>query len=206
MANQFVERARYPKGKRRLQAIFDATHEIVINHGLAAASQEAIAKRANLTQSSIRYYFPTKDELIIAFFSAGIDRVRDRMRIVIEEEGGDPTVQLLETAALHYDRVLEERDVYFFEAAAFWGRNPEFMQIRDDWYQSLDQHYAKLVSKIHPNWPKARCAATSFQIITLVLGSWVTMGSSRPVQHQRSAVSLKRMLLEGIKRLISAEC
>ena len=46
--NSFLARARYPKGKRRLQAILDATFDIVVREGLAAASQEAIAKRAGL--------------------------------------------------------------------------------------------------------------------------------------------------------------
>ena len=56
--NSFLSRARYPKGKRRLQAILDAMYEIVISDGLAAASQEAIAKRADVTQSAVRHYFP----------------------------------------------------------------------------------------------------------------------------------------------------
>ena len=52
--NSFLARARYPKGKKRLQAILDAIYDIVITEGLAAASQEAIARRANVTQSAVR--------------------------------------------------------------------------------------------------------------------------------------------------------
>ena len=38
--NSFLARARYPKGRKRLQAILDATYDIVITQGLAAASQD----------------------------------------------------------------------------------------------------------------------------------------------------------------------
>lgn len=200
--NSFLARARYPKGKKRLQKILDATYEIVISEGLAAASQEAIAKRAEVTQSAVRHYFPTKDELLIAFFSSGIERLQQRLRNVMTETSQDPRTQLLESASLHYDRVLEVEDAYFFEAAAFWGRNPEFRAVRDAWYQSLDRHYADLIARIHPDWDKPRCAAASFQVLTLILGGWVTMGSSRSVARRRSRKSLKAMLLSGVERLI----
>jgi AcrR family transcriptional regulator len=200
--DSFLSRARYPKGKRRLKAIHDATYDIVISEGLAAASQEAIARRANVTQSAVRHYFPTKDELLIAFFSTGIERVQQLLKNVMAEEGQDPRVQLLESASLHYDRVLREEDAYFFEAAAFWGRNPEFRAVRDRWYQSLDRHYARLLQRIHPEWDEPRCDDAAFQVLTLILGAWVTMGSSRPLQRRRSRKALKQMLLSGIERLI----
>ena len=200
--NSFLSRARYPKGKRRLQAILDAMYEIVISDGLAAASQEAIAKRADVTQSAVRHYFPTKDELLIAFFSTGIERLQQQLEIKMAEVGQDPRVQLLESASLHYDQMLEVEDVYFFEAAAFWGHKPEFRDLRDAWYQALDRYYVGLIERIHPEWDKQQCAAASFQVLTLILGGWVTMGSSRPVQKRRSRTSLRSMLLQGIERLI----
>lgn len=39
-----TSQARTPKGRRTLQAILDATFDLVSSEGLAAASQEAIAK------------------------------------------------------------------------------------------------------------------------------------------------------------------
>ena len=200
--NSFLSRARYPKGKRRLQAILDATYHIVISEGLAAASQEAIAKRAEVTQSAVRHYFPTKDELLIAFFSTGIERLQQLMQTKMAEIGQDPRAQLLESASLHYDRILEVEDVYFFEAAAFWGRNPDFRELRDAWYSSLERHYAGLIERIHPEWDKQLCTAAALQVLTLILGGWVTMGSSRPVHRRRSRASLKSMLLLGIERVV----
>ncbi|MGI9325187.1 MAG: TetR/AcrR family transcriptional regulator [Pseudomonadales bacterium] len=200
--NSFLSRARYPKGKKRLQAILDATYDIVISQGLAAASQEAIAKRANVTQSAVRHYFPTKDELLFAFFATGVERLQQLLQAKMAETEKDPRVQLLESASLHYDRMLEVEDVYFFEAAAFWGRNPDFRDMRDTWYQTLERHYVSLIERIHPEWDKTQSTAASFQVLTLILGGWVTMGSSRPFYRRRSRKSLNLMLLRGIERLI----
>ena len=174
----------------------------MISEGLAAASQEAIARRAEVTQSAVRHYFPTKDELLIAFFSTGIERLQQRLQSKMAEIGKDPRAQLLESASLHYDRILEVEDVYFFEAAAFWGRNPEFRNLRDAWYQSLEQHYFALIEGIHPEWDKQQITTAALAVLTLILGGWVTMGSSRPVLRRRSQTSLKSMLLCGIERVI----
>ena len=200
--NNFLSRARYPKGKKRLRAILDSTYEIVISEGLAAASQEAIAKRAKVTQSAVRHYFPTKDELLLAFFSTGIERLDQLLRSKMAEVDRDPRELLIESAALHYDRMLEVEDVYFFEAAAFWGRNPEFCALRDAWYQSLERHYVGLIRQIHPAWGRPRCVAVSVQVLTLVLGGWVTLGSSRPLYRNRSRASIRSMLLQGIEELV----
>jgi AcrR family transcriptional regulator len=177
-------------------------HDTVVSEGLAAASQAAIAERAHVTQSAVRHYFPTKDGLLIAFFSDGIERIRKDLASVMADEGTDARAKLLESASAHYERVLETEDAYLFEALAFSGRYPDFQALRDEWWQDLDHHYTKLLKKIHPQWSKQRCAAVSFQILTLVLGSWLTMGSSQPVRKQGSRASLSRTLLQGIQQLI----
>jgi len=200
--NSFLSRARYPKGKKRLRAILDSTYEIVISEGLAAASQEAIAKRAEVTQSAVRHYFPTKDELLFAFFSTGVERLQQLLKAKMAEVDRDPRDLLLESASLHYDRMLEVEDVYFFEAAAFWGRNPEFSALRDEWYQALERHYLGLIRQIQPKWSRQRCTSVSIQVLTLILGGWVTLGSSRPIYRNRSRTSIRSTLLQGIERLI----
>ncbi len=198
----FLRLARYAKGRKTLQAILDALYEIVISEGLAAASQEAIAARADVTQSAVRHYFPTKQEMLVAFFSTGVERLQLLLEEKISRVGDDPRAQLLESAAIHYDRMLEIEDVYFFEAAAFWGRNPDLREMRNGWYQKLSRHYAGLIQRMHLDWERERCNAVSFQVLTLILGGWITMGSWRPVQRSRSRKALREILLSGVERLI----
>ena len=201
--SSFLRRARYAKGRRTLQTILDATYDLIVSEGLAEASQEAIARRANVTQSAVRYYFPTKEELLYAFFATGIERLQHLLKEKLAEQGVDPRTQLIESAGLHYDRILEAEDVYFYEAAAYWARNPEFRELRDRWYQNLIHHYAELIQRLHPEWEEAQCAAIAYQVLTLILGGWTTLGSSRPFHKKRSRKALKELLLEGVDKLIA---
>ncbi len=201
--NSFLSRARYPKGKRSLQAILDATYEIVVSEGLAGASQEAIARRANVTQSAVRHYFPTKEELLLAFFSVGVERLQAIIDKKIAKEYSDPKTKLVAIAATHLDWISKTQDMYYFESSAFWGRNPGFQNLRGNWSQGLVKQYYKLIGEIQPNWSHQACEAASFQVLTLTLGSWTTIGSTRPVHRRHSTRTLKAMVLEGINKIIS---
>ena len=202
--NSFLARARYGKGKRTLQAILDATYELITTEGLTATSQEAIARRANVTQSAVRHYFPTKDELLAAFFSVGIERLERLFKARLAEADSDPHQLLIELASLQLDRMEETRDVYFFEAAAYFSRHPQ-QDVRGNWYQFARQAYLDLIRRIHPEWDEDRCIDTSFQVFTLILGGWITMGESLPFRQHQSIRGLRAMLVRGIEQLLEVE-
>ena len=103
LEDSFLSRARYPKARKRLQDILDATYELIAEEGLAGASQEAIAKRAKVTQSAVRHYFPTKEELLLAFFKVGVERFRYVVDAKLREPNRDHREQLLEIISTHYD-------------------------------------------------------------------------------------------------------
>lgn len=201
--DHFLNRARYAKGKETLQAIHDATYELIVTEGLAAASQEAIAKRANVSQSAVRHYFPTKEELLLTFFSTGVARLRTVLEEKMANQDIDPETKLIDIISTHYDWIDDVEDVYYFESASYWGRNPEFREMREDWYQQLLKQYRTLIKALHPDWSRKQCESTSFQLITLVLGAWTTMGETRPVHRSRNRLNLKSMLMSGVEKLIS---
>ncbi len=200
--NSFLARAHYPKGRKTLQAILDATYELIIAEGPTAASQQAIADRAGVTQSAVRHYFPTKDDLLMAFFTTGIERLQILLKAKLAEVHDDPRQQLLEIAALHSSRISEVDNALFFETMAFWRRYPQYSEMRDHWYEYMSRCYQQLLQQMHPDWPEQRCIDTAFQILTLTLGGWVTAGRSRPISKERSQQELTTALLKGVERLI----
>lgn len=202
--NSFLSRARYPKGRRSLQLILDATYDIVTTEGLAAASQEAIARRANVTQSAVRHYFHTKEELLLAFFTVGVERFRNVLQEKLYEDVANAKTKLLGIIDAHVDWISQTEDVYYFESAGFWARNPNFSDLRENWYQELATYYRDLLQQIHPDWSRAECEATSFQIVTLTLGTWTTIGATRPIQKKRSPKTLRKIVMAGVSKLISA--
>jgi AcrR family transcriptional regulator len=136
MDESIVSKARTPKGMRTLQAILDATYVLISTEGVAAASQEAIAKRANLTQSAVRYYFPKKEHLLYAFFYANIKRLEAQFEEELAKTDRDARSQLMRIVTLHCERILAVEDVFYFEAANYWARNTGYRQLRNDWYKT----------------------------------------------------------------------
>ncbi len=200
--NSFLDRARYPKGRKTLQAILDATYELIIAHGPTAASQQAIADRAGVTQSAVRHYFTTKEDLLDAFFSTGVERLQALIRVKLADTQADPRSQLLECAELQYSRIREIDDVFFFEATAYGRRNVGLGHLRVSWYEEVRQSYQQLIQKMHPGWTEQRCADTSLQVLTLILGGWITAGRSRASFRQQSQQELTDILKRGIELLI----
>lgn len=176
---------------------------MITSEGLVGASQEAIAKRANVTQSAVRHYFPKKNDLLDALFPGGIERLEMQFKQALSLVDKDPRSKLIRIASLHYDRALEVEDAAFFEAASAWSRSKQYQSVSNGWNNRLGSNYLQLIQELHPDWDRERCSATVFQIITLVLGSWATMGSSRPLFPRRSRKALKAILLEGVERLIA---
>ena len=199
----FMSRGRYPKSRERLKDIFYATYDIIVAEGLAGASQEAIAKRAEVTQSAVRHYFPTKEDLLQAFFMVSVERLQSLIEETLKRPNQDHLNQLLEIVGTHYDWMIRTEDVYYFESAAFWGRNPQLRAFRESWYRNLTRYYRDLLAKIHPTWGPEELSETAFQLITLVLGGWSTLGTTRSVYRSLSKKNLKTKLLRGAVKLVS---
>ena len=102
------------------------------------------------------------------------------------------------------DWICDVEDVYYFESSAFWGRNPGFRALRENWYQHLAKQYQLMLKDIQPVWSHSEREATSFQILTLTLGCWTTLGNTRPMYQRRNKTSLKKIVIEGVKKLIVA--
>ncbi len=202
IATRFGERARTPKGRATLQAILEATFELATTEGLRAASQEAVARRTGLTQSAVRHYFPTKSDLLDAFFWYGSQKLEQQLIDEIGKTDIDPRARLLSLASLHYDLILQVDQSAYFETLSIWVRTPGFRRYRDDFYQRFLDYYADLLQEIHPQWGRERCSATAFQLLTLVLGGWLSLGNPRAARAGRGRNALKAVLMEGIERLI----
>ena len=187
--------AKTPKGKARLQAIMDATFHIIVADGLAAASQEAIAQRAQVTQSAVRHYFPTKQALLRAFFIEAIHRVEQGFERQPATTNSDSQVELLRCVRLHFDAILGVDRIFFFEASAYWCRDGELSAIRKDWHARLLTHYGDLLTAMHPAWSANRIQDTALQILTLTQGCWLTLDIHEPNAIRRGAI------LDGIARL-----
>lgn len=191
-----------PKGERAVAAILRACVEIVGEAGAAAMSQEAVARRAGISQSALRHHFATKDALLDAVFAGAYDRYRSEFTEILLDVGLDAGGKLRRLIETHFEHIAGTRDAYTFEVFAHTAREPSARRRRDDWYLWLAGHYADLMRQMSPGLAKVEAQTRAYQVLTLVLGAWITFGQSRPELLDGDASRMKTALWKAIDALL----
>ncbi|WP_117214016.1 TetR/AcrR family transcriptional regulator [Allorhizocola rhizosphaerae] len=77
----------------RRQAILDAVFDVIDTEGAEQVSIRRVADRADVSAGRVQHYFPTKDDLLTAAFTAINDRSAGRIheRLCAQGGGADPT-------------------------------------------------------------------------------------------------------------------
>ncbi|AXG81568.1 TetR/AcrR family transcriptional regulator [Streptomyces paludis] len=84
MTNQRKPRGPYRKSAERREQILQAAYEAIDEHGERASLQD-IADRVGVTQPALTYYFPTRDDLLLAVLERR-DVVGKAFAVAAEEE------------------------------------------------------------------------------------------------------------------------
>lgn len=197
-----TQKARSLRGERTLRAIHDAAVSIIGESGSAMASQEQIAKRAGISQSTLRHHYPTKDELVEAIYEATFESYQETFEALLLQPGGTPAERLLRLLNAHLDHIARTDDAYIFESFAHFARSEASRRKRDAWYSWLIDHYVALLQQIRVGLSAEQARTLAVQILTLVLGAWITLGRSRPKLIGRSAAEVRETLLSGVEALI----
>ena len=199
---RMIRKGRSVRGERSLQALHTAATAIIGEHGLARASQAQIAKRAGISQSTLRHYYPTKDALLEAIYEATFERYQQTVEALLLQPGGTPTERLLRLLEAHLEQIARSDDAYIFESFAHFARNAASRRQRDAWYDWLVDHYVALLQQIRTELSAAQARTLAVQVLTLVLGAWMTLGRARPKLLGRSTAEVRAALLSGVEALI----
>lgn len=195
---------RSTKGERSVAAILRACVDIMSEQGAAAMSQEAVARRAGITQSALRHHFPTKDALIEAVFRGAFENHRKRASEILLDPVATPKEKFLALVEAHFQHIASVSDAYTFEAFAHTARAPGARAERDDWYLWLTAHYAALFRQMEPRLTTAAAEVRAYQVLTLILGAWVTFGRSRAPLLGDQSQAMRAAMLAAIERLVAA--
>jgi AcrR family transcriptional regulator len=199
IAQRFAARGRTPKGQRALLGIFTATRELVSGEGVEQASLEAIADRAGLTAASLRHYFPTRHDLLTAFFLSSTAWFRDQVEAMLVANAGIAARRRIELCAAWHLEYMEHVDaVVWLESSAFWLRDPEGRRLRDDFYRWLAGRYAGMIGEACPDLPAAEHARRAIAVLTMVLGSWITHGRGSAVGRDIPAPERRQYLVSRV--------
>src|SRR4051812_27232076 len=80
-----MPRRRGEIGKRRREEIIEAAVAIIAEQGLPHLSLSAIEEKAGMSRGQLTYYFPTKEDILLAVFDRLIDMMHRRA-----QAGEDP--------------------------------------------------------------------------------------------------------------------
>ena len=83
--SQATEKVTGAKGKIRRQQIIDAAKQTLIEGGSSSLVLRDVADQIGITHGNLQYYFPTKDDLLIAIFDQAVEKYTDSMKVAVSE-------------------------------------------------------------------------------------------------------------------------
>jgi AcrR family transcriptional regulator len=202
--DQFATIGRTPKGTGRLRAIFRATRRTVMELGLQGASLDLIADRAGLTQAAVRHYFPTRDELLSAFFISASEWFRGRLQSLVDDAQLAPQERLERCITVHLEFMEHIDTAIWLESSAYWLRTQPQRGTRDDWYRWLEEQYACQIVLMQPALGPRECQRRAYLILTLVLGAWITHGRGSAVSTHAGVIDRRQLIVDTAINIAAA--
>lgn len=193
------------KGERTRRTIIEAVNQIVAAEGMAAASQENVARRAGISQSALRHHYPTKENLVRAVVDDQLAMFRTSMERLMLLPGGTAAQRLARMIDAQFERVSTHSEALTFEVYAYWARDAAARKPAHEWFTWLGAHYAELIQALRPALSPTDCRERALQVITLCLGAWSTLSQSRPILTERATAKVRQSLQRGVDSLIGAE-
>lgn len=193
---QFAAEARTPKGDKALRSIFRATRQSLAEFGLDAASLDIIASRSGLSQAALRHYFPTRDDLLSAFFVAASEWFQSRVTGILDSDQFPARDKLEQVVGQHLEYMAAVDTAFWLEAQIFWLRKKPGRRVRNEWYRWLLGELADIIAKIQPSLGVRERQRRAYAILTLTLGAWITHGKGSRIDDRVSVVEQRQLLID----------
>ena len=74
-----------PKGQQRRQRIIEVAKQILIDNGSDGLILRDVAEQVGITHGNLQYYFPTKDDLLMAIFDQEVEKYTEGMKVAVSQ-------------------------------------------------------------------------------------------------------------------------
>lgn len=101
--------SRAPRSDNRLPELLDSAARQFASRGYAATSMRDIAVAASMLPGSVYYHFSSKEELLVAVYSAGVKELEIAAAEAVQKES-DPWLRLEALCRAHLETVLRDSD------------------------------------------------------------------------------------------------
>jgi AcrR family transcriptional regulator len=194
---KFAAGGRTPKGCAARRAIFRATRAEVAEAGIRAASLDAIADRAGLSQAALRHYFASRDDLLSEFFTTATGWFQDQVAAFFVQADLRPRDRLERCIGWHLEYMEAVETAFWLEASAYWLRQSSNRRTRDAWYRWLVGQYGATIGEILPTLGQQERERRAYCMLTLVLGSWITHGRGSAVTRDAAPAERRQLLVDA---------
>ena len=195
--------AKSNKGARTVAAILEAALDVFSYEGYAKFTLAKVAKRAGIKTGTLCYYFPKKTDLVNATVNHFFEILDGRSRELIESSKLSPLEQFLRIIDYQIRVNLEANDGAYWELWAFCARNKEARTVQNRWYSRWLKLFTDLLIKLKPDLDKPEGTRLAAAIISLIDGSFIFIGKSRPKKIE--LVGLTATLQESILKIVGLE-
>lgn len=103
------KRPRQARSAATLDAIFEATIQVLLVDGMRALTTTRVAERAGVSVGTMYQYFPHKQSLIYALNERYLEVLADKVEATCREQTGRPVAEMLEALIQTYWRAKTER-------------------------------------------------------------------------------------------------
>ena len=178
------------------EQILLAASELFYSQGIRATGVDAIAKAAKTTKMTLYRYFPSKDDLIVAFLHKRDEDFRAWFVAQVEGKADKPKDKLV---AL-FDVINEWMAIPEFRGCAFINASAEFPlegnpvhQVSAEFYDKFRSYIADLATQCGARDP----ASLAFQLSLLVEGAIVSEQMKKQSGSAQQAKQAAIMLIEA---------
>jgi len=193
MAVTTSERA--PRQDNRRQHLLDAAAGLICRRGFHATSMRDIGRATDMLPGSIYYHFASKDELLVAIYAEGVQRIAERVDKAAAR-ATEPMKRLEAACVAHLEMLLTDSDYAQVVVRVLPEDVPavsvRLTALRDDY----EERFRRLIAAL--KLPKTR---RRYARLTLLGGlnsaqAWYRPGGDSPARIARRVLECLREPLE----------
>lgn len=142
-----------------------------IYEGYAALTISNVAKKANITSSHLKYYFPDIDDLIDAMYTQLLELYESTLQEeVFNFIGKEPPDKVIDRLLKTHIGIIKQlkNDLVFAETVAFTARNEKCRRTLDEWITWYTDNVSALVRAVNPKMSRNRSYRVSAIILVLL--------------------------------------
>lgn len=175
------------------EKILQAASELFYSQGVRATGVDAIAKAANTTKMSLYKYYPSKDDLVIAFLRKRDEDFRGWFVGQVDGIADHPKAKLLAI----FDVISAWMDIPEFRGCAFINASAEFPlegnlvhQVSAEFYDKFRSYIADLAQQCGAKSPENLAMQLSLLIEGAIVSEQMKRYSGAAEQAKQAAVLL----------------